>query len=70
VLLRKDVLRDLIDAPSGPMMTVQEASCLLECAPTKITALALEGTLHGRIEDNRVVGVARASLRRALGEIR
>ncbi len=69
-MLRKDVLQSLIRQPSGPMMTVAEAAVLLECAATKITALVLDGTLRGRVEDQRVCGVERGSLRAALGALR
>jgi hypothetical protein len=67
---RKDVLRSLISDPVGPPMSVIEASTLLEMSPAKVNALVLDGRLAGSLEDQRVIGIDRASLRRALGEIR
>jgi hypothetical protein len=67
MLLEKNVRRSLVTDPSGPLLTTVEAACLLDTTPAKIGELVLDGTLRGRIEDQRCVGVSRASVRRFLG---
>jgi hypothetical protein len=66
-MLRQNVVRDLIDNPSGNPMTVAEAASLLETSAARVGEMVRLGALAGRVEDGRVTSVSRAALRRRLG---
>ena len=67
-MLRQEILRSLRDEPSGPMLTIPEAAAALEMPVARVQQLVLLGALGGRIEDQRAIGVERASVAARLYE--
>jgi hypothetical protein len=65
-MLRTSALFDLRSAPNGPPLSLTEAAVILETSTAKVAQRVRDGALEGRIEDGRVIGVARSSVRRAL----
>jgi hypothetical protein len=66
-MLLKTVLDDLTRDPDGADLTTGEAAAVLRTTPVTISQRVLCGAYAGKIEDGRVIGVSRSSIRVALG---
>lgn len=65
-MLRHDILRDLDEAPTGPPLSLPQASCALSLSPARVAALVRDGVLPGRVEDGQVIAIERRAIRRLL----